>query len=116
MRECSQEVRLITAPTPQEYRKDHGALYQQCYSRLREAKCGNIKCKEARLCARDIENAVERAINKRMKLKTLRGSAHSKVKALIGAINNARASLKAVGEEHQLFRNRVMTPSRELKD
>ena len=59
------------------------------------------------MCAQITERAVEGAIIKLGGFKTPRGSAHRKVKMLIDPINDARAGLRAVGVENQLFSNRV---------
>ena len=60
----------------------------------------------ARLCAQNTKIIVENVINKLAELRLLRGSPHRKVRTLLEAISSARASLRAVWAEHQLFSNK----------
>ena len=75
---------------------------------MREAKRSNIQSETARLHAQNVEHTAESAINRQLKTKLPCGLSHRKVKALIDAINDARASLRAVGHEQQLFGSSII--------
>ena len=59
------------------------------------------------MCAQKRERAVNSAINRLLRTKLPRGSAQKQVKALTDLINDARARLIIVGQEHQLLCRRL---------
>ena len=98
-----QVARILAASASQESVKEHDMLHQQCYTWLRGARRSNVESKAAKLGTQKKEKAVNCAINRLLRTKLTRGSAHKKVKALTDTIKDARAQLMAVGLEQRLF-------------
>ena len=96
-------ARISAESASQESVKEHDMLHQQCYTWLRGARRSNVESKAAKLGTQKKEKAVNCAINRLLRTKLTRGSAHKKVKALTDTIKDARAQLMAVGLEQRLF-------------